>query len=395
MQETIFFPVNWVDGMKINRTHFQTQEQAFAYQTARAAASLLNPLNYGLLPSSGATPLSPAGSTPLTLFVTVDHHQQVQVRVQQCRAITAGGYSIDFREDTALSGSNMFTPIPLSQLQQRAGTWYVVLSINPYRRVPYGLADPAESPARLPYTLPLFTIDLLAAEDLAKNKIGDFQLTVGRLVLDEQRLSVDESYIPPCASISSHADLLAAHAIGEEFFSRLESCCLQIMQKILQKKQSNELSIIVQRLCEQLLAFTAVQLAEWKSSGIVQPPVYLVSRTAALARLLKNGLDTWLGSGKEELVNYFTDWCNFSQGELEASIVQMAGHVYDHLDIGASLSRIAVFTSTISQLFNQLARLEYIGKRKDAGIFVKEEALTPGGVVVAPPAPKRRSFLAE
>jgi len=389
MQEIPFFPVNWVDGMKINRTHFQSQEQAFIYQTARAAASLLNPLNYGLLPAA-----------PLKLFVTVDHQQQVQARVQQCRAITAGGYYIEFSEDTALSGSNMTTPLlstptALGHLRQRAEIWYVVLTINPYKRVAYGSADPAESPARLPYTLPLYTIDLLAADDVAKNKIGDFQLPVGRLVLEEQRLSLDESYIPPCTAVSSHAELLATHAALEEFFSRLESCSLQIMQKILQKKQSNELSIIVQKICEQLLSFTAVQLAEWKSSGIVQPPVYMVSRTAALARLLKNGLDTWLGSGKEELVNYFTDWCNFSQGELEASIVQMAGHVYDHLDISVSLSRIAVFTSTISQLFHQLARLEYIGKRKDAGIFVKEEALTPGGGGVAPVAPKRRSFLAE
>lgn len=381
MQDNPYLPVNWVDGMKINRTHFLIQEQAFYFQTARAAGSLLNPLNYGLLPSGGATPLK--------LFVSIDHQQQVQVRIQQCRAITAGGYSIEFSEDSVLS-----TPIPFDHLQQRAATWYIVLTINPYKRVPYGLANPAESPARLPYTLPLYTIDLLTMEDVTKNKLGDFQLTVGKLMLEEQRLSLDESYVPPCTAINSHADLLDTHAALEEFWSRLETCCLQIMQKILQKKQSNELSIIVQRLCEQLLSYTAVVQAEWKSVGIVQPPVYLAFKTSALARLLKNGLDTWLGSGKEELINYFTDWCNFSQGELEASISGMAGHVYDHLNIPASLNRIAGFTSTISQLFHQLARLEYIGKRKDAGIFVKEEALTPGSVA-GPAVQKRRSFLAE
>lgn len=381
MQDNTFLPVNWVDGMKINRTHFMAQEHAFSYQTARAAGSLLNPFNYGLLPSGGVTPLK--------LFVSIDHRQQVQVRIQQCRAITAGGYSIEFSEDSVLS-----TPIPFDHLQQRAATWYVVLTVNPYKRVPYGLANPAESPARLPYTLPLYTIDLLTTEDVTKNKLGDFQLTVGLLMLEEQRLSLDESYVPPCTSISSHTDLLETYAALEEFWSRLESCCLQIMQKILQKKQSNELSVIVQRICEQLLSYTAGTLAEWKLSGIVQAPVYLVSRTSALARLLKNGLDTWLGSGKEELINYFTDWCNFSQGELEASITGMAGLVYDHLNIATSLSRIVDFTNTISQLFHQLARLEYIGKRKDAGIFVKEELLTPGGVM-APAVSKRRSFLAE
>ena len=173
------------------------------------------------------------------------------------------------------------------------------------------------------------------------------------------------------------------------------------MQKILQKKQNNELSVIVAQLCERILTHTATVLSEWKTVGVEQPPAFLVTRTAALARLLKNGLDIWLGSGKEELVNYFTDWCNFSQGELEAAITGMAELVYDHLDIAASLKQIRSFTGTIAQLFHQLARLEYIGKRKEAGIFVKEEALVPGGGAgsggggMAPVVTRRRSFLAD
>lgn len=389
MQDTIYYPVNWVDGMKINRSHFMEQEKAFVYQTARAAGSMLNRLNYGLLVS--------ARDERLKLFVSVDQQQQVQVRIQHCRAITMGGYYIEFGEDSVLGA-----PAPLGHLQQRAAVWYVVLTINPYRRVPHGLANPAESPARLPNTLPLYTIDLLAEGELAKHTIGEFQLVVGRLLLDEQRLSVDDTYVPPCASIASHAELLEAHASLEEFFSRLESYSLQIMQKILQKKQNNELSVIVVQLCERILGYTATVLSEWKAVGVEQPPVFLVTRTAALARLLKNGLDIWLGAGKEELVNYFTDWCNFSQGQLEAAIAGMSELMYDHLDVAASLKQIRSFTNTIAQLFHQLARLEYIGKRKEAGIFVKEEALVPGGGGVgsagggmAPVAARRRSFLAD
>jgi hypothetical protein len=382
MQDNNYFPVNWVDGMKINRGHFMEQEKAFVYQTARGVGSLLNPLNYGLLPA--------ARDERLKLFVSVDQQQRVQVRVQHCRAVTAGGYYIEFGEDSVLGA-----PVPLGHLQQRAGVWYAVLTINPYKRVPYGPANPAESPVRLPYTLPLYTVDLLAEGELAKNTIGDFQLVVGRLLLDEQRLSLDDGYVPACALVGSHADLLEAHASLEEFFSRLESWCLQIMQKIMQKKQNNELSVIVAQLCERILNYTATVLPEWKVVGVEQPPVFLVTRTAALARLLKNGLDIWLGAGKEELVNYFTDWCNFSQGELEAAIAGMSGLVYDHLDIAASLNQIQRFTGTIAQLFHQLARLEYIGKRKEAGIFVKEEALTSGGGGMAPVATRRRSFLAD
>ncbi len=114
-------------------------------------------------------------------------------------------------------------------------------------------------------------------------------------------------------------------------------------------------------------SLTAAQLAELKSVGIVQPPVWLVSKSSAMARLIKNILDTYLGSGKEELVNYFTEWCNISQGELEGAITGLANHQYDHMDINASVDKITVFTRLMSQLFNQLSRLEYIGKRKRLG----------------------------
>jgi hypothetical protein len=115
---------------------------------------------------------------------------------------------------------------------------------------------------------------------------------------------------------------------------------------------------------------------------------------SGLARLVKNVLDCHLGSGKEELVNYFTEWCNFSQGELEGAITALASHTYDHLDISDSVAKVSVFTKILSQLFHQLARLEYIGKRKDSGIFVKEEVITPSSSSDQTP-PRRRSFLAD
>jgi hypothetical protein len=153
------------------------------------------------------------------------------------------------------------------------------------------------------------------------------------------------------------------------------------------------MAVIVQKLCENISFFTSFQLAELKSVGMVQPPVFLVGKVAILARQMKNTLDCYLGSGKEELVNYFTEWCNISQGELEGAMVNLSGHQYNHLDINNSIDLVAQFTKIISRLFYQLARLEYIGKRKDAGIFVKEEVVKQKSSEAAPQ--KRRSFLAD
>ena len=391
MESNHYLPVNWADGMKINKSHFIAQDNAHHYQLAQHTGSLLNELNYGLLPAG-------QGALGLKLFLSTDNQQQVQVRVQQCKAITAGGYYIEFNEDTALHGNNLqaklvSTAVNLRDLKTKTAQYFVVLTVNPYQRVPYGAADGAELPPRIPYTLPLLSVDLVPLEQVTKNVIGPMQLSLGKVVVEDQRVMLEQEYIPPCSSVSSHPELLEIQAGLEQFYGKMELYALQIIQKILQKKQSNDMAVIVQKICEQIAYYTATQLAELKTIGIVQPPVYMVGRVSSLARLIKNVFDFYLGSGKEELVNYIAEWCSISQGDLESAILQLSAHQYNHMDINQSIEKVSQFTKVVSQLFYQLSRLEYIGKRKDAGIFVKEEVINK---TVETPAPKqRRSFLAD
>jgi hypothetical protein len=389
-ESTMYLPVNWVDGMKINKTHFIAQDNAYLFQLAQNTSCLLNELNYGLLPVAG-------GGSGLKIVITTDNQKKLQVRIQRCRAITAGGYYIEVGEDSGLPGNNQSSPITsvpatLRELRSKSTIFYIVLTVNPYQRVPYGAMDAPETPPRIPYTIPALSVDLVPVAEVTRNVLGPFQLPVGKMSIEDQRVMLLEDYIPPCTSISSHADLLEIQAALEQFYGKMELYALQIIQKIIQKKQSNEMSVIVQKLCEHITVFTAAQLAELKSIGVVQPTVHVVTKIAALARMMKNTLDFYIGSGKEELVNYFTEWCNISQGELEAAIVELSSHQYDHLDINDSINKVSKFTKLISRLFYQLARLEYIGKRKEAGIFVKEEV-----VKQAPEngSQKRRSFLAD
>ena len=391
MQDTHFLPVNWVDGMKINKTHFIAQDNAMTYQLAQHTSCLVDQLSYGILPPVGDK------NEAVKLFISTDNQKRIQVRIQQCRAITAGGYYIEFNEDTAIHGNNLITPVvsepvTLRELKAKATQFYIVLTINPYKRMPYGSAAVEETPPRIPYTVPSLQLDIIPVAEVARNVLGPNQLPVGKMTVDAQRVSLEEEYIPPCTAIYSHPELLEIQAGLEQFYSKMELYALQITQKIIQKKQSNEMSVIVQKICDNISLFTASQLAELKSVGIVQRPVYTVSRVAALARVIKNTLDCFLGSGKEELINYFNEWCNIGQGELEATISDLSTLQYDHLDINDSISKVAQFTKTISKLFYQLSRLEYIGKRKEAGIFVKEEVIKNREDVSVQ---RRRSFLAD
>jgi hypothetical protein len=385
-----YLPVNWMDGMKINKTHFLAQDRAVLFQLAQTVSGLLNDLNYGLLP-----PLT--NDKGIKLFISTDNQQKVQVRLHSCRAITAGGYYIEFTSDTALKGNNLQSGViseqmALKDLKDKAASYFVVLTIDPFKRVPFGEADPSEIPPRIPFSTPLYSLDLISSSEVTKNRLGAFQLPLGKMIIDDQKALLDESYIPPCSTVSSHPDLLEIHASLEQFFAKMESYALIIIQKIQQKKQANEMAVIVQKLCEQVLFFTGTEVAELKSMGLVQAPVYIISKLCSLARVFKNTLDCYLGSGKEELVNYLIEWCSFTKGELESAILSASNHQYDHLDINSSVEKVSVFTIIISNLFHQLARLEYIGKRKEAGIFVKEEVISP-----APSSDpkKRRSFLAD
>src|SRR4051794_26691559 len=92
--------------MKINKFYFIGQNNAFTYQTAQAISSLLNEYNYGLLPNKLKN------GNDLKLFVSVDNQQQVQIRLQECKAITLGGYIIQFGENITYNSKQLQAPLP-------------------------------------------------------------------------------------------------------------------------------------------------------------------------------------------------------------------------------------------------------------------------------------------
>jgi hypothetical protein len=182
------------------------------------------------------------------------------------------------------------------------------------------------------------------------------------------------------------------HAQLEQFFGKMEILSIQLIQKILQKKQQNEMASIVRQVCEQVIQFTAYNNGSFKVINLHQPPVYLINGVSAFARLIKNTLDIYTGSGKEELINYFVEWCDVTQGELESAFTSLANYSYNHQDIRSSLNIVSRFTGILLPLFINLARLDYIGKRKEVGIFVKEQIIAANPEVQPIP---RRSFLAD
>lgn len=364
-----YLPVNWVDGMKINKTHFVAQYDAVTFQQAQLIQALLTNDNYGFIPAADMEENN-------KIIVGVDNQQQVNVKILSCQAVTRGGFLIDVRKSVAA----LQTPIPelnkpLSSFGKKSVTYYVVLSVDPYNRIPAGTINTNEIPPRLPYTAPSYQLHLMPEEEVTSATLGAFLLPVAKIHIQNQQVQLVTDYIPPCTTIASHRFLLEVFAEFEAFIGKIERLALQIVQKILQKKQQNDLSLPVQKMCENVGIYISAVYDGFKFKGSSQSPATLVPVIAGLGRNMMNSLDIYLGTGKEEVYNYFKETCGIDQAKLENAIVGITGIRYSHLDVATGIQKAKTFLQIAQQLFTTLAALDYIGKRKETGIFVKEEPL--------------------
>jgi hypothetical protein len=201
-------------------------------------------------------------------------------------------------------------------------------------------------------------------------------------------LVIDEEYIPPAFTISASVDLQNLLQEIDTFMGNLESRCSAIVQKIFRKSQQNDLSELVQYLCDRMMLYLGPTITQMRWMMLHQSPAMLFAGLSALARVMKNTIDLRIGSGKEEMMNYMCEWCELKQGELETMLTNLSAIRYDHNDVNANIPRIVDFVRVIDRLFDTLSKLDYIGKRRESGIFVKEEKTE----IADPNKAKRRFF---
>lgn len=382
MKEINKYRVNWIDGMKINKNHFIDLENSFIHALKTVEEVNLTPVNYGLLPD-----YSEKGSS-IELSISLDGQSSIEVNVIYCKAITMGGYQIDISESTRplleQAGCELKKKI---QLSGNADHYSVVLIINPYYRLSVGAADPQEEPPRRPYVLPEYKIEILEYSELNNKELGLHHLTIGKVQLLEGKLTVIDDYIPPSKSIQSHIDLKQAYNGISTFLSNLESYLVQIIQKIHQKKQDNDLAFMVLQMSQKMLDYLNYGLSDFKNKTQFSSPIELIVKISSFARIIKNSLDVFAGAGKEQFLNYISDWGDLNQGGFENIMNDTININYQHTNINPSLDQISMFTRIILTTFKKLNELDYIGKKSDSNIFVKEN------VVDKTNESSRRSFL--
>lgn len=368
----IILPVNWVDGMKINKDHFIASDRFNASQLHKLQTNILNPYNYGLALQHEEN------VSPVKILVDIDNQGYVHVRVINCSATTRGGYGIDIREAYFAEEELVAAAPQLKMSRDQAGKkeFFICLAVNHQERVPFGLANPEEVPPRLPFVLPGYHLSVHNTSEKSAILTQD-SLIIGRLVIEDGRLTQDESYIPACQTIYSHPRLAEYHSQLVKILGQVEIDVVDILRSIKSKKQTTTIAETVAEVGNALLEFLGVQMVEFRKIARYYAPVFLFEKMSAMARTINNAINKQPPAEREEFYNYIQDWSNLKQGEFEMLLVNAIEFEYDHDDINNSIQRLAPFVYNISQIFHTLSNLDFIGKKKDRQIFVKEQKEKP------------------
>ncbi len=376
--EIKYLPVNWVDGMKISKDHFLQNEAAHIDQIRDLTSTCLTDFNYGILPAV------PGGRHPLEIKVQMENSSVVKVKLLGCRAITRGGGRIEITANNyqfmSSTGNHLEANYPLDTSDKILLD--IIITVNPFNRMPVGNPDPEESPMRYPYTIPEYRLEIVPTESINITDLGAAHLTIGQIRVLGSEVKLSEHFIPPCTTVNSYPPLVDVYFQFGNMLGQMGGDTVKIIQKIKVKSDHSQLTDNMQYLADKMAFFLASSMDEYRMVVPQQPPIFMVIFFAKFARIIKTSLGCISNTGKEELLKYFLEWSELRPGTFENILDTVIELEYNHRDISNSLKICAKFIDTLAALFNKISQLDYIGKQKEMPI-PKPEPKTKPGIFIA------------
>ncbi|MFL9832901.1 hypothetical protein [Chryseobacterium terrae] len=361
------FAINWVDGMKVSQKHLNDQDN-FLIDTIRDGNSLgITNYNYGLLPLSNEF-------TDKTIF---DVHNtatnDVQLFIKNCSAVTLAGYRLELK-DRRVSVKSLAKSLNLDE-NQMDGEYYILVSVNPFDKVPFGDIDPEEIPPRHPNSHANYHIELLPVTSLNSNHSGGNYLVVGKVDFKGNIAQVNTNFIPPCTSIQSHPVLIDYYNGFAKSIGNLQQYAFKIIQKASHKNQNTSLALNVKALCTVLVDTFGDMYFQFRNIIPYQPPVFLIETFAKLALRMYNSTQVLVPGELEEMLNYSLEWSEIAPHTLLNQLSTVAETNYDHHNSGEPLLYISQMLRSLETIFSKLSELDYIGQRKE-NIIVNEQEVS-------------------
>lgn len=356
--------VNWVDGMQISEMHYTAQERFIADSLRDVASFGINRFNYGLLPADGID----AENSIFDIYGTATN--DVQLNIKKCHAITAAGYRIDI--ENLPVNINSLSGMVQGEMQQ---SYYVIITVNPFERIPTGDFDPEEIPPRHLFVKPHYHVQLVPVTAVNSDHTAGNYLVAGKVLFSNNIVSADASFIPPCTTIDSHPSLLKHYHDFIKYMALLQQYATAILRKSTHKSQHTVITRCITDICRVMLGQISNNYFQLRNTASQLPPVQLISTFANLAHSLYVCIDTMQDAEKEVTLNYCFEWSNIAPHVLLKSLSATVEINYNHYRIGDYMKTIRDMLLNVHSIWEKLSHLEYIGQQRE-NIIVKEEAIT-------------------
>ncbi|HTJ10843.1 MAG TPA: hypothetical protein VL547_02400 [Dinghuibacter sp.] len=380
LSDLTHLPVNWIDGMKIARRHFEETGQYIAEQVRDVAARGLSDLNFGILPADRS----------LEVRITTDANQLIRVEVLSCKGVTPNGTRLEVHPGLGVTLQASFPELAArfglqtSQAQQL----FVVLQADLFNRAPEGDVPVQETPPRHPYTRETLTLDLVPAEYLVPAQLVS-GLVVGKISFANGELVVQKDFIPSCTAMTSIAQTREWYERFRQASETWEQNCIRIIQKVNSRAQpQNSLTASIMRLSEKLLEHFAQGRLAYRWILPSQPPVYTCEWMMSRVYYLFTLLQTYSEKDREEMLAYFAEWGELQGGTIENQTLRALQVGYNHFDLLTVFQEVNQVYSLYGGIFQKLSQLEFIGKKKGQSVFVIEQPATQQQAPPPPPPPQ-------
>ncbi len=376
------FKINWIDGMKISKEHFQSLQNFAENSVKDAFVSRKGRHGYGFLATHTV------GKNDCV--VNLDIHKSLKISIKELRAITPNGNRIEITKETP-SVEDDITVTDFLETNSEIG--YLIINLDTENSVAFGTKNPKEIPPRYPFLTNGHFFTFIDAEALQKTGLSGNQLPIAKIVKDGVGLSATTDYVPPCTSLGAHAQLVDFYDEAEQFLKMAERNAITIVQKIKSKQNENPISDTMFVAVDKIYVYLAQKMTSLKWEQYDMHPKDLLEILVSFARIFKGSVDTASPENKEQLFNYFGEWTDLKGGVYEKTFTDIINLKYNHLDVNENIKTVSAFMKTLDRLLSVLTQVDYIGKRRDMGIFVHEnvvrEKSSPSDTSSGP------SFLAE
>lgn len=359
--------VNWQESMGVEFGHFRQTENYFIDRLADNMASRLTGYNYGLLPAADRK--SSSSSFEIAGRVTGG----IVVRLRSCNAVTIGGFRIAYNPTHSgyIEYTHLFDESSLDKSETKY--WDVVLSLDPFNRLPEGEPSEKENLIRHPDVVEEYKLSIAAPGEIKYEQLGKYHLIIGRIRQQGEHCEVDTNFIPPCTSMSSHPDLLHYYENFGVYLNNIEQASKAIITKIRNRSQNSPLAIHIGNLCEDVMRYIASVFFSYRNMGRDMAPVEIVNYFSTLAHTFYINLEFIGKMEKEELMKYFYEWSDVTPGTMEELLAGTLNIRYNHHSIRPVMLQVESFIRILSELWVKLSSLEYIGQHKE-NIVISERS---------------------